>query len=703
MSLLNALLLEPPKLDVYIALRNDPARGSGTEADPFSGNTLVSPAVYSNLTLTSATTAEGTFATVTFNHPYQLGDVVTISGASSVPDNTPYNGEFLITQVVPGVSFQYRMTRAPAQSSVSGLSCVMEGHLFDSVMRSLPADVPVAVHIGPGLFETRGYSKYRDGVSWRPRSGMKILGSGIVVTTLQLVGGVGANVYYSVIGVPPMGSAFTPLDSFEASGMTLDCNIAGQTSSQLTCGAVFVRGKHTRLRKLRVINFGRQGDRDASPECFALGVCGAEIGRVGGTDQMLQQPNCVVEECIVERPGLNSVKETTCIAGLAGDASLVYPNRGMIGAYHLAFQVRNCYIDCDFQVNPVSIESIVETASGSGIYIVTTRTPHGFPNTAGQLARISGVYDDYEGFLGGFNGSFPITYVDDRNFSYVPDPFPGAVIVPTPEMWVGRFPSQYVGIETASVTSMGGGNYQVTVRTLTGHYLVDQSIVFVGEITAVVNSQVVSWVGNGIRQVTYVSFREFTFVFSSPTTPPTPTGFTKAFIGVTYQGVSIDGGASAVMEGNYIANCRYGGPYHDTFSTKDCICRNNHYRSVVVGVLHAMDKGETYTYVPKFDVAAALQGGSYITHAGTTATFQSVTQTGVFTDWEVTIKGARILGQPAPDGTYNGYYSVVSPSNSQNQFTYVMPVTPSANADGSGTVPTVSGDLLPHAASLTHV
>lgn len=42
------------------------------------------------------------------------------------------------------------------------------------------------------------------------------------------------------------------------------------------------------------------------------------------------------------------------------------------------------------------------------------------------------------------------------------------------------------------------------------------------------------------------------------------------------------------MEGNFISNCTIGGPYADTFSTKDIIVRNNYYRSVLVGPLQNM-------------------------------------------------------------------------------------------------------------------
>src|SRR6266571_7703247 len=46
MSLLDALLLDPPPFDVWIALRTDGAKGSGTQSDPYDGS---SPAIFDSL------------------------------------------------------------------------------------------------------------------------------------------------------------------------------------------------------------------------------------------------------------------------------------------------------------------------------------------------------------------------------------------------------------------------------------------------------------------------------------------------------------------------------------------------------------------------------------------------------------------------------------------------------------------------------
>src|SRR5438552_11802764 len=98
MSLVDALLLEPAPFHVWLAVRSDGRKGSGTISDPYDGS--------------------------------------------------------------PGK--------------------------FDGIMNLLPTSSKVILHLGPGEFQTNGYA---DGVSggWQARLGMKVIGSGMDVTTLKRV------------------------------------------------------------------------------------------------------------------------------------------------------------------------------------------------------------------------------------------------------------------------------------------------------------------------------------------------------------------------------------------------------------------------------------------------------------------------------------------------------------------------------------
>jgi hypothetical protein len=108
MSLSESLLLDPYRMDVYVANRADGVAGSGTQNDPFDGSTQPK---------------------------------------------------------------------------------------FDAVMNSIATYT--CVHLGPGIFKTNGYSDTTGG-GWQPRTGTKIVGSGIDVTTLQLAGNVSSAHFYVI-------------------------------------------------------------------------------------------------------------------------------------------------------------------------------------------------------------------------------------------------------------------------------------------------------------------------------------------------------------------------------------------------------------------------------------------------------------------------------------------------------------------------
>lgn len=99
MSLLDALLLDPCRVNVWIAARNDGIKGSGTISDP-----------------------------------YNAKDAGT----------------------------------------------------FDALMNGFPEYTHV--NLGPGKSQTAGYSDSAPTAGWQPKRGMKIIGSGVDVTTIKLVG-----------------------------------------------------------------------------------------------------------------------------------------------------------------------------------------------------------------------------------------------------------------------------------------------------------------------------------------------------------------------------------------------------------------------------------------------------------------------------------------------------------------------------------
>lgn len=162
MSLLDALLLDPYRINVWIAYRTDGVAGTGTQNDPYDGSTAAK---------------------------------------------------------------------------------------FDALMNGFSANT--TVHLGPASsgnpFTTTGFwmdSNGSTGSGWQPKAGMRIVGSGIDVTTLQLTGaaepGTGVTRHYFAVGHAFSSST---LDYFEVCDLKVDCNLAqAPTATRFACGAVRVPG-----------------------------------------------------------------------------------------------------------------------------------------------------------------------------------------------------------------------------------------------------------------------------------------------------------------------------------------------------------------------------------------------------------------------------------------------------------------------------
>src|SRR5439155_7990751 len=147
---------------------------------------------------------------------------------------------------------------------------------------------------GSGVFDTKGLSFFVR--AWQPRSGQTIRGSGMGVTTLRLVG---ASIPESNT-FPVATDGSTLLHDFTISDLSIDCNVSGQLNSYVTCGAVAAVGQHIRIQRIRAINFGSR--TQSYIENFVIGTAAgdasfAEAGKPG--------LDCVIEDCIAERPSPN--------------------------------------------------------------------------------------------------------------------------------------------------------------------------------------------------------------------------------------------------------------------------------------------------------------------------------------------------------------------------------------------------------------
>src|SRR5688572_20760472 len=331
MSLMDALLLEPHPFEVWIALRADGALGSGTQADPYNGGTRTGPVF--PVTAIAKGGVDGREATATVpNHPYVNGDPVVISGATGNA-NKVYNGRFVIRDVDVS-SFKYTMDAAPSASTAPGsLSCTIDPYLFDHWMRKIGANTHV--HIGPGEFLTRGWTFTVN--DWEIRTGQRITGAGLGVTTLKLVGA------YRDVPTFVLAHEIPYLTSFEASDFTIDCNFEGQPAQAghqwppICCAAISAGGSNITLRRIRAINWGTHVlDAEGLPiECFVMATAaGHPFFGVG--------VNCVVEDCIIEKPSKHGLYVCSLISMAGG-----FEAAG-VAAYHRGNVIRNNFVDCEY-------------------------------------------------------------------------------------------------------------------------------------------------------------------------------------------------------------------------------------------------------------------------------------------------------------------------------------------------------------------
>jgi len=268
MSLLDALLLDPYRINVWIAYRTDGVKGSGTQNDPYDGSTA---------------------------------------------------------------------TR------------------FDSLMSGFAPNT--TVHLGPTTtsnpFQTTGFWINNDGSTgsgWEPKAGMKIIGSGIDVTTLKLVNASGGALYFAI------GHTFTTsVDYFEASDLTIDCNLTAQGAS-LAAGAVRVLGNHSRVRRVKVTNWG---SKSGAPTGYVIAMITGEP-----TYGFTQVIDTGIEDCIVVNPDTTSG---------VGPVSVLHVGSRFVDlgynveAYGTGGFIRNCFVDSGSPTTTADIRALSMSWCKGGI------------------------------------------------------------------------------------------------------------------------------------------------------------------------------------------------------------------------------------------------------------------------------------------------------------------------------------------------
>lgn len=628
MSLTDALLLEgyrDPR-DVWIALRTDGVKGSGTIDDPYDGSRrdFTSYAI-SSLSKGGAGNRVATAVTAS-DHPFSPGDTVTVAGVGTGQSSDRYyTGTFQVASATSN-SFTYQMLGEPTSSQAPGtITCFREREQFDTVMRAMPANC--AIHLGPGVFESKGIAP--EIANYELKNGQRILGSGRAVTTLKLVGAGWPELTYLLIA-PHVYYAY--LEDIEVSDLTFDCNIAGQPEPLVSCAAVAIAGRHVRLRRLRAVNFASQTTGYVENFVFAVGAPHPDAGQEG--------VNCVIDDCTAEIPGLNAANNSSVFILSSGER----PTDGIM-FYHRAFAIRNCWYDGTLADRPVPISGITISA---GVATVTTRVPHlRNDNDNNDWVVIAGAVENGSA-QSAYNGTYQIFNVSTYQFSYTPVAYlgrDGALSVPTSnptgDMWVDRFSSHRIPVQKLE---RDASDSTVAILTSHGpHFRKPGQWVRVYSVSSPTPAGTEAYYGrfpiidDGITSPGVLKYR----MNSAPTKlivqdTACPGGSTTCqqdtvFLGVGNVGFSSDGGSEAVAEGNRVFNTAYGGSYHDTWGTKDQTDRNNYYSDVLSGPYQNMGQ------------SSALKLGS-LSVAGTTATFTTVQPHGLVVGQAVRIN--PLLGTP---------------------------------------------------------
>ena len=418
--------------------------------------------------------------------------------------------------------------------------------LLDSLLNSFPPNT--TVRLGAGPFQTQGYASGVNG-GWQPKSGQRIAGAGIDDTILKLVNATSSSNPTSAIGAP--SSNF--LNGFEASDLTIDCNVGGQASSSVAWWGDL----RVRCARLHSTHPGHQFRPRRHPR---LKVTAIAIGTADPTTPQLY--DCVIDSCVVEQPSPNNVRETTCLSIATKEDS-----NGLM-AYHKACVIRDCSVNCEYSDRPIAINGIAPSGTTA---TVTTKFPHG--RSSGQWVVVTGALESGQPSTH-YNGSFQITVTDATHFTYTMGS--STTTVPTGDMFIGKAPSQRVAIKDLTLSAG-----VVTVETFTPHNRLPGQKVVINNVSGMTPSINDAFTINDLSPTP--SPTKLRFNYGGSGTP----GFSNGYIGVDFRGVEADGGIGAIIEGNRIYNCTFG-CYHDGYPTRDLIVRNNHLRSVNTGIYQKM-------------------------------------------------------------------------------------------------------------------
>lgn len=332
MSLLDALLLDPQRIDTFVALRNDEVVGSGTQTDPFNASPRLD--VKKGI---SSFTPSGTEALANSTaHGYSNNDVVVVSGAT----DPAYNGIFVIYGVATN-SFKYQMDSVPAVGGGAAASAQKALELrFDTVMSTL-VSINTCVHIRPGVIPTRGYKDTSP--AWELKAGLRIVGSGIDVTRIKLMATATTATRCYAFGHALIAAAAANLVDFcEICDLTIHCGFtsANRTTTE-AAGGVRMMGNYARVVRTKLTHWGC---RNASLPMFGIALLTGNTDTGSGATDVPGVVNCGIQDCIVIAPqDVAEIKGPISLLHVGGPETATSTSTPAVGT---SPYLRDCYVDC---------------------------------------------------------------------------------------------------------------------------------------------------------------------------------------------------------------------------------------------------------------------------------------------------------------------------------------------------------------------
>lgn len=333
MSLLDALLLDPPRIDVWLANRNDDATGSGVQNDPYNSSVRLDPV---QAVITSVTVS-GQVVTAFTTQAYAVGDIVQVTGAT----DPILNGVFSISASTPGTSFTYRTNATASVTTGTFRAQKVTQFRFDQIMSDPTKVGPnTSVHLGPGTVITSGY--YEGATSgWQFQAGMRLVGSGMDVTILRRVNNVAANINAFTIGHALVKTTPTVqpnlVDFAEVSSLTVDCNYGELTNAGTAAGGVRLMGSHSRVLRVKVVNWGSKSSTQTNSGILMVA---ANTSSGNALSNVLGVTNCGIQGCIAVSPAANT--SGTTVAFQVGPPS---ENPMTTAGFARQPYIRDCYVD----------------------------------------------------------------------------------------------------------------------------------------------------------------------------------------------------------------------------------------------------------------------------------------------------------------------------------------------------------------------